>query len=131
MPPDSRASLLIAIMSIRAEHAGRIYCGDKQFEFRRQRPRFVVGTKIFVYEPTPVRAVTGYFFTGVLADIGHSVDSFEMDPDERLAIEAYLTGARRPTAIEISKPARPGRPLPLGSFGVKTAPQSYMFLNLR
>jgi predicted transcriptional regulator len=118
-------------MAIRREHADRIYRGDKHFEFRRQRPRFTAGLKIFIYEPSPVRAVTGHFHVADLIDINTNLSVLEQDDCARAIVEAYLRGARRPTAIRVAGPKRLDQPLSLQSLGVKAAPQSYVFIGSR
>lgn len=119
-------------MSIRARHADRIYRGDKRFEFRRQRPRFSPGLKVFIYEPTPIRAVTGHFRVDELADISNGdLRELEADDGERKFVESYLYGARRPTAIGIAQPGRLVHPVSLKSLGVNVAPQSYVYIPAR
>jgi predicted transcriptional regulator len=122
---------LTAVMAIRREHADRIYRGDKQFEFRRQRPRFTPGLKIFIYEPTPVRAVTGHFHVADLIDIDTNLSVLEEDECARAIVESYLRGGRRPTAIRVAGAKRLYQPLSLESLGVKAAPQSYVFIGSR
>ncbi len=122
---------MTAVMAIRSEHAARIYRGDKHFEFRRQRPRFSPGLKIFIYEPIPVRAVTGLFHVADLIEIENNLNSLEEDDCARVAVESYLRGARRPTAIRVVGPRRLDQPVSLESLGVKAAPQSYVFIGSR
>lgn len=122
---------MTAVMAIRSEHAARIYRGDKHFEFRRQRPRFSPGLKIFIYEPTPVQAVTGHFHVADLIDIGNNLNALEEDDSARAVVELYLRGSRRPTAIRVAGPKRLDQPLPLEFFGVKAAPQSYVYIGCR
>lgn len=131
MPADGGQSALTAVMAIRSEHAVRIYRGDKLFEFRRQRPRFSTGLKILIYEPTPVRAVTGHFYVTDLIAIDNNLSALENDDYARAVVESYLRGARRPTAIGIAGPKRLDRPLSLESLGLKAAPQSYVHLGPR
>lgn len=115
-------------MSIRTWHADRIYAGCKRFEFRRRRPRFGSGLKVYIYEPAPVQAVTGYFSVDKIVDVtGVDLRELEEDSGERSFVQSYLLGASRPTAIGIAQPWRLDRPLLLQSLGVKSAPQSYVF----
>lgn len=122
-------ALTTAVMAIRSHHADRIYRGDKQFEFRRRRPRFTRGLKVFIYEPTPLQAVTGYFNVATLIDVDHNLCELEQDHHERLMIESYLQSAARPTAIEIAQPMRLDQPVSLASLGVKVVPQSYVYID--
>lgn len=118
-----------AVMAIRSYHADRIYRGDKRFEFRRQRPRFTSGLKVFVYEPTPVQAVTGYFYVGTVIDVGDNLGALEQDQHERVTVESYLRGGRRPTAIAVTRPRRLDNMVSLASLGVRFAPQSYTYID--
>lgn len=115
-------------MAIHRHHADRIYRGDKRFEFRRQRPRFTGGIQVFIYEPTPVQAVTGHFHVAELVDIDNNLSELETDNHERQHVKRYLHGARRPTAIGVDNPTRLEQPTPLSAFGITTAPQSYIYL---
>lgn len=122
---------MTAVMAIRSQHADRIYRGDKRFEFRRQRPRFASGLKVYIYEPTPVRAVTGYFHVATLIDVEDNLGALEQDRNARVIVESYLHGARRPTAIGIARPQRLDDPVSLEFLGVKAAPQSYVYLDAK
>jgi predicted transcriptional regulator len=121
---------LTAVMSIRSQHAARIYSGDKRFEFRRRRPRFLPGLKVYIYEPLPVRAVTGHFRVASVADI-KDLDSLESDEDARNHVQLYLRGAHQPTAIEITGVTELDVPMTLEHFGVSTAPQSYIYIGTK
>lgn len=121
---------MTAVMSIRSEHAARIYSGDKRFEFRRRRPRFSPGLKIYIYEPLPVRAVTGHFRVASVADLG-DLDALESDQNARELVRCYLRGALQPTAIEIVEATELDVPVTLEHFGVTTAPQSYLYIGAK
>lgn len=55
------------LLSIRREHADRIFSGMKIYELRRIRPRLTAGDRVIVYVPGPVKAVCGEFLVnGVL-----------------------------------------------------------------
>ncbi|OMB93220.1 hypothetical protein A5732_16855 [Mycobacterium colombiense] len=116
-------------MAIRNQHADRIYRGDKRFEFRRQRPRFTTGLRVYIYEPTPVQLVTGHFCVSTLIDVEDNLVALEQDKCARTLVESYLQGARRPTAIGIVKPMRLDRPLSLAQLGVTAPPQSYVYVD--
>lgn len=131
MPAGGRFVTLTAVMAIRSQHAARIYNGDKLFEFRRQRPRFTVGMKVFVYEPKPIQSITGYFRVASVSAVDDRLGELETDPIARATVDAYLCGARRPTAIEIEQATRLNTPVLLSSFGVRVAPQSYVYLQAR
>jgi predicted transcriptional regulator len=115
-------------MAIRQHHAARIYRGEKRFEFRRRRPRFELLTKVYIYEPTPVRMVSGFFYASEILDIGDDIGAFESDERESAFVAEYLRDARQPTAIRVGNPCRLEQPALLTTFGVVAAPQSYVYV---
>ena len=48
------------LLSIKPEYSGKIFSGEKRFEFRRQKPkrRFEI---VFVYESNPTKKIVGWF----------------------------------------------------------------------
>jgi len=121
--------LTAVVMAIKQYHAARIYSGEKRFEFRRLRPRFDLPAKIYIYEPTPVRMVSGFFYASAMFDVDGDIATYESDVSESSTVAEYLAGGRRPTAIRVDDPCRLSRPVPLGSFGVTAAPQSYVYVD--
>ncbi len=51
----------ILLLSIRPEHATKIFDGSKKVELRRVRPKVSAGDSVLVYVSTPVRALVGAF----------------------------------------------------------------------
>ena len=81
---------LTAVMAIQTHHADRIYRGDKQFEYRRLRPRFTPGIKVYIYEPLPVQAVTGYFHVAGLIDLDNNLAELEHNARNNQETEKVL-----------------------------------------
>lgn len=54
----------VCLMSIKPKWAKEIYHGKKTVEFRKSSPS--VGSLVFLYESTPVRAVTGVFIVSAI-----------------------------------------------------------------
>ena len=54
----------VCLMSIKPKWAKELYGGKKTVEFRKSSP--AVGSLVFLYESTPVRAVTGVFIVSAL-----------------------------------------------------------------
>ena len=52
------------LLSIHSRFAEMIFSGTKTIELRRRRPRVNTGDLVFVYVPTPVRALIGAFEVG-------------------------------------------------------------------
>ena len=118
------------LLSLAPRHAKRIFDGDKHFEFRRTTPRLSLPATAYVYETQPTGAVVGMFL--VTASLGGDTDlpSLEEDPHEREAVEEYLRGAARPTALTVRLPVRFSEPIPLSRWGLHRAPQSYQHVPL-
>ncbi|MBP3835694.1 MAG: hypothetical protein J6E31_01215 [Pyramidobacter sp.] len=54
----------VCLMSIKPKWAKELYGGKKTVEFRKSSP--AVGSLVFLYESTPVRAVTGVFIVSAI-----------------------------------------------------------------
>ena len=54
----------VCLMSIKPKWARELYSGKKTVEFRKNSPS--VGSLVFLYESTPVRAVTGFFIVSAI-----------------------------------------------------------------
>lgn len=54
----------VFIMSIKPKWARELYSGKKTVEFRKSSPP--VGSLVFLYESSPVKAVTGVFLVGAI-----------------------------------------------------------------
>ena len=54
----------VCLMSIKPKWAKELYSGKKTVEFRKNSP--AVGSLVFLYESTPVRAVTGVFVVSAI-----------------------------------------------------------------
>jgi len=54
----------VCLMSIKPKWAKELYSGKKTVEFRKSSPP--VGSLVFLYESTPVRAVTGVFIVSAI-----------------------------------------------------------------
>lgn len=117
-------------MAIRQHYAERIYTEHKRFEFRRVRPRFDIPVKVYVYEPSPIRLITGHFHAVALFDVDAYLNEYEADPQEAARIAQYLSGAKRPTAIQIGSAQRLPDAVTLAAVGIAAAPQSYVYANL-
>lgn len=53
------SGLVDVLVTIRPQHAARIYAGDKTFELRKTAPR-ITPRRMFLYETEKVRAITGH-----------------------------------------------------------------------
>jgi predicted transcriptional regulator len=121
----------LALMAIQTVYADALYAGRKAFEYRRTSTSFARGDKVLVYEPGSRGLVTGHFVVGgvdVLAP-PFEINAREDDSDISIAVERYLQGAKRATALKIWDATRWAEPKKLVQIspGLR-APQSYVFL---
>lgn len=103
MPIESRRWLLL---SIKPEHALRIFTGEKRAELRRTCPALEQGDFVLVYASQPRKALIGFF--EVEATIQETPEELwarygKMTAVPRHAFDTYLEGARSACAILIAK----------------------------
>jgi predicted transcriptional regulator len=47
------------LISVKPEHASRIFSGEKTVELRKRRPRIEAGTSVWIYTTAPIAALKG------------------------------------------------------------------------
>lgn len=121
------------IISIRHEFAENIYAGEKTYELRKHQPNAPMGTWCWIYEPTPVGKITGFFSYGgcLKEEKGEMLNSLEdsLGLPSRQYFHDYYSKDYYAHAWVILTPARLSVPLPLDLIGLQQAPQSYIFFN--
>jgi predicted transcriptional regulator len=121
----------IAVMAIRSQYAEAIYSGAKTHEYRRARTSFGIGDQVLIYEPMPVGRITGEFVVRSVRALTNANEVVRLEREMSItkAVQDYLSGARRITALEISSPSRWAVPVQLSEISPRLrAPQSYVFL---
>lgn len=124
------------LLSIRPQHADKIFDGTKRVELRRVRPKLFPGDIVLVYVSTPVRALAGMFFVESI---------IESTPNElwktvekkagvsRSQYEDYYTGASTAVGIFVSRTQKLSQPMNLDYIRTRWTdfrpPQSYRYLN--
>lgn len=118
------------LISINPEYVERIFNGSKTFEFRRKPPKRAVD-KILIYETSPVMKVVGE------AEV---IEVLAMSPDDlwdetrshagisKLLFDKYFCGQDIGYAYRLGKVTKYEEPLDLGHYGIKRAPQSFMYV---
>jgi predicted transcriptional regulator len=117
------------VFSIKSVYAEQIFAGTKEWELRRGARRSLVpGTRVLVYETSPVQEITGEF---VVAEL-------EIGPPTRIArltglpgARQYLKGATQATALRVSEVCQYRRPMLLEEIGIRQAPMSYACVPVR
>lgn len=121
------------IISINPEHVVNILSGLKKYEYRTKAAKSDIN-KIIIYETMPVKKVVAE------AEI---VKVLEMAPDKlweltkeksgisKKYFDTYFYGRSIAYAYEIGKVKVFDKPLDLIDFGIKSAPQSFVYIRSR
>lgn len=123
-------SMCKMLLSIKPQHVENILNGKKKFEFRKVRCRSDVD-KIIIYATHPIMKVVG------------EVDILEIIEDDinkvweitsvyagisRQLYDEYYHGKYQAVAYRLGKVKKYKRPLQLSDFGIKFAPQSFVYI---
>lgn len=119
------------LISINSEYVKKIISGEKKYEYRTKAARKDVD-KIIIYETTPVKKVVAE------AEI---LDVLIMKPNElwemtktqagttKSFFMSYFKGRDVAYAYKLGKVRVYRRPMELSAFGLKSAPQSFVYLS--
>lgn len=118
------------ILPIKPKYAEKILDGNKWFEYRRKLPNRHV-SKIVIYETAPVKKIVGE--VNVIKAIKYSpYELYDITKDHSgISFEDYIeyfNGAEVAYAYVLSKPARFAEPIGIEEYGLRGAPQSYVYL---
>ncbi|HBD06465.1 MAG TPA: hypothetical protein DCY93_03540 [Firmicutes bacterium] len=119
------------IISINPEHVKNIINGSKKFEYRTKACKFDVN-KIIIYETVPVKKIVAEA----------EIEEVLMLPPEELwnqtkdksgitkeFFDSYFAGREKAYAYRLGKIKVYEHPKELIEFGLKTAPQSFVYIN--
>ncbi|MCD8207677.1 MAG: hypothetical protein LUD72_07055 [Bacteroidales bacterium] len=118
------------LMPINPEHAGKIFSGEKKFEFGTRAPSDAV-CKILIYETAPVDMVTGeaetdYTISGrpeyvwTFTETGAGVTKEFYD--------GYFRGKPNAVALHIKSAVKYPEAKPLSDYGIKMPPRSFVYI---
>lgn len=119
------------LLSIKPEYVERIFNGSKKFEFRKHLPQKKVD-RIVVYSTDPVQRVVGE------VDV---LETLTMKPSplwettktaagiSRAKYRAYFKGCAAAYAFRLGQTQKYDVAKTLEEIGVKSAPQSFVYLN--
>lgn len=119
------------LMSIKPEYANKIFNGEKRYEYRKRNCKKKID-KIIVYSSYPVQKVIGeLILKQVLCDDKNVVWKKTcmysgINKDE---YDKYYIGCNNAVAYEIKKAILYDKPKTLSDYNIKTAPQSYVYIN--
>jgi predicted transcriptional regulator len=120
------------LLSIKPEYSKKIFSGEKKYEFRKRRPKFVIDL-VFVYESSPTRNIVGWFSVKGIHS-GSPEEIWETCKDssgiERNNYFEYCNGTDIIYAFEIDEAFKFKNPMnPFEMFSDFKPPQSFCYLN--
>lgn len=119
------------LISINPRHVAKILSGEKKFEYRRKAAKKEVESLI-IYETTPVKRVVAE---------AKILEVLEMPPEElwrktkdrsgisKEFFDDYFNGRNLAYAYRLGEIKVYDNPLELSFYGIKAAPQSFVYLN--
>lgn len=119
------------LISINPEHVAKILSGEKKFEYRTKAAKQDVDSLI-IYETTPVKRVVAE---------AKILEVLELPPEElweetkehsgisKVFFDEYFNGRTVGYAYRLGEVKIYDEPLELSDYGVKSAPQSFIYLN--
>lgn len=119
------------LLSIKPEYVERIFVGSKRYEFRKHLPQKNV-EKIIVYSTDPVQRVVGE--VDVLGTISMKpTPLWEVTKDasgiSRAKYRAYFRGCDTAYAFQLGQTRLYELPKKLEEIGIKSAPQSFVYIS--
>lgn len=126
----SQTTPVVVVMSIHPNFAARILRGEKQVEFRKQRPR-KEPSHVLIYATAPTQQIVGYFEVDGI-DEGHPRDIWarfrKVGAVASKHFWAYYAGKRRAFAIRVGRVFELAPPRTLRSVCGRTRPpQSFCY----
>jgi predicted transcriptional regulator len=121
------------ILSIKPKFVRKIHNKEKRFEYRKKIWRSECKIeRIYIYATRPIKQVVGYFKPGIIAidtpeeiwrktGFVGGIDHTEYKSYFRNCKEAYAISIEEPYFFEVN--------MDLESFGVKYAPQGFLYLD--
>ena len=118
------------LLSIKPEFAGKIFTGEKRYEFRRRLCQKDID-KIHIYETSPVKKVVGE--AEVIGKLQGSIDMVwnrtkEFAGISREGYEQYFEGMETAAAYCLGNVMRYETAKNIEDFGIVRAPQSFVYI---
>lgn len=120
------------LLSINPEYVEKIFSGEKKYEFRRNIFKKQDIKSIVIYSTSPVKKVVGEFIIDeIIQDLPHKL--WELAPENTGISEEkfykYFANKEKGYAIKIGKLIRYKTMKNLQDFSIKSAPQSFVYVN--
>ena len=119
------------LISINPEHVAKILSGEKKFEYRTKAPKRGVDSLV-IYETTPVKRVVAE---------AKIIEVIELPPEDlwnktrthsgitKEFFNLYFQGRKIAYAYRLGEVKAYDTPRELSFYGIKSAPQSFIYLN--
>lgn len=118
------------LMSINPKHVENILSGEKKYEFRKTRCKKEVDS-IIIYSTAPVgKIVAEAQVIGILEDSPEGIwESTSVNAGiDKAFFDQYYAGRPIAVAYALGTITRYRKPRALSDYGVKAAPQSYIYI---
>lgn len=120
------------LLSIKPEHAEKIFSGQKKFEFRKTTFKNHLVKTVVVYATMPVGKIIGEFrIKNIHKDIPETIwkRTRNYSGIDKAFFNEYYQGKNYAIAIEVDNPKLYNNPInPKEEYENFTAPQSFMYL---
>ena len=120
----------VILMSIKPEYVNKIFTGEKKYEYRKRICKEKIN-KIIVYASSPVQKVVGeLIIKQVLCDKKDNIwDKTKMYGGiNKNKYDKYYENSNIAVAFEIERTVLYKKPKELKDYGIKAAPQSYVYI---
>ncbi len=119
------------LLSINPEYVEKIFAQTKKFEYRKSRCKLNVDT-IVIYSTFPVMRIVGE--AEVLETIEDETNKVweqtkAFSGISKQFFDNYFKGRQKAVAYKLGTVKKYKKPLMLNDFGLKSAPQSFVYLN--
>lgn len=118
------------MLAIKPEYVEKIFDGLKRYEYRRKCPNHPI-SQIVIYETAPVRKVVGTVDVDeILCTSPHALYDMtnKLAGISEVAYNDYFKGNNVAYAYSINHPVIFSRPASIEKYGLRGAPQSYVYL---
>ena len=119
------------LMSIKPEYVNKIFSCEKKYEYRKRNCKQKID-KIVVYSSYPVQKVVGeLIIKQVLCDNKNTIwdKTNKYSGTSKNKYDNYFKNCENAVAYEIEKAIFYSKSKSLSDFNIKTAPQSYVYIN--
>ncbi len=119
------------LLSINPEHVGNIMCGKKNVEYRKTRCRHQVD-RIVIYSTYPIMRVVGEATVEAVMEDEPALiwaQTSEMAGITKEYFDKYFENRCKAIAYRLGKITKYERTYSLSEMGIRSAPQSFMYIS--